>query len=82
MKKIIAIVLALTLALSLAACSGSAGDKTIKVGATPAPHAEILEVIKEALAADGWTLEIVQFERQGFGESRCCGRPMALDFLE
>ena len=30
----------------------------------------------------GFGLEIVQFERQGFGESRCCGRPMALDLLE
>ena len=62
MKKIIALVLALTLALTLAACGSSADDKTIKVGATPAPHAEILEVIKEALAADGWTLEIVEFD--------------------
>ena len=62
MKKIIAIVLALTLALSLAACGSSADDKTIKVGATPAPHAEILEVIKEELAKEGWTLEIVEFD--------------------
>ena len=30
----------------------------------------------------GFGLEVVQFERQGFGESRCCGRPMALDLLE
>jgi len=62
MKKLIAIVLVLVLALSLAACGGKADDKTIKVGATPAPHAEILEVVKEDLAADGWTLEIVQFD--------------------
>lgn len=62
MKKIIAIVLALTLALSLAACGGKADSKTIKVGATPAPHAEILETIKEELAKDGWTLEIVEFD--------------------
>ena len=62
MKKIIAIVLALTLALSLAACGGKKDDKTIKVGATPAPHAEILEVVKETLAKDGWTLEIVEFD--------------------
>ena len=62
MKKIIAIVLALTLALSLAACGGKADDKTIKVGATPAPHAEIMEIIKEDLAKEGWTLEIVQFD--------------------
>ena len=62
MKKFIAIVLVLTLALSLAACGSKAGDKTIKVGATPAPHAEILEVVKDSLAKDGWTLEIVEFD--------------------
>ena len=62
MKKIIAIILALTLVLSLAACGGKTDDKTIKVGATPAPHAEILEIIKESLAADGWTLESVEFD--------------------
>ena len=62
MKKLIALILALTLALTLAACGGSADEKTIKVGATPAPHAEILEVIKDELAKDGWTLEIVEFD--------------------
>jgi D-methionine transport system substrate-binding protein len=61
MKKIIAAILALCLCLSLTACGPKNEDKTIKVGATPAPHAEILEVIKEALAAEGWTLEIVEF---------------------
>ena len=62
MKKIIAIVLALTLALSLAACGAKADEKTIKVGATPAPHAAILEVAKEILAKEGYTLEIVEFD--------------------
>lgn len=62
MKKTIALVLALTLMLSLAACGGKTNDKTIKVGATPAPHAEILEVVKEVLAEDGYTLEIVEFD--------------------
>ena len=61
MKKILAIVLALTLTLALAACGGS-DDKTIKVGATPAPPAEILEIAKEILAEDGYTLEIVEFD--------------------
>ena len=61
MKKIIAIVLALTLALSLFGCNKKDQDKVIKVGATPAPHAEILEVIKDELAKEGWTLEIVEF---------------------
>ncbi len=64
MKKLLAIILALTLALSLAACGGSGDtdDKTIRVGASPSPHAEILEVIKDNLAEEGWTLEIVEFD--------------------
>ena len=61
MKKFIAAIVALCLCLSLAACGPKNEDKTIKVGATPAPHAEILEVIKDALAEEGWTLEIVEF---------------------
>ena len=34
---------------------------TLKVGATPAPHAEILEVVKDILAEQGITLDIVQY---------------------
>jgi len=34
---------------------------TLKVGASPAPHAEILEAAKEAMAAKGYDLEIVEF---------------------
>ena len=60
MKKFFALALALVLALSLTAC-GNSGNKTIKVGATPAPHCEILEVAKEVLAKDGYTLEIQEF---------------------
>ena len=38
-------------------------DKTITVGATPVPHAEILDnIVKEVLAEDGWTLETVVFQ--------------------
>ena len=60
MKKFFALALALVLCLSLTACGGSA-SKTIKVGATPAPHCEILEVAKEVLAKDGYTLEITEY---------------------
>ena len=46
-----------------AADSGDAADgKVITVGATPAPHAEILEVAKEVLAEEGYTLEITEFD--------------------
>ena len=58
MKKILAI--ALVLILALANVSALAAT-TIKVGATPAPHAEILEICKEILAEQDIKLEIVQF---------------------
>ncbi|MBQ6150269.1 MAG: MetQ/NlpA family ABC transporter substrate-binding protein [Mogibacterium sp.] len=61
---ILAAVLVLSLGI-LAACGGGGGDsadKTIKVAASPTPHAEILNSISEALAADGWTLEVVEFD--------------------
>ena len=41
--------------------TGSLEGTTLKVGATPAPHAEILEVVVPILAEQGITLEIVQY---------------------
>ena len=61
-RKLTVLALACALLLSLAACGGSGDDKTITVGATPAPHAEILEVAKEVLAEQGYTLEITEFD--------------------
>ncbi len=38
------------------------GDNKISVGATPVPHAEILDnIVKEVLAKNGWELETVVF---------------------
>ena len=63
MKKTIAIILTLVLALSLVACGGgnAAADKKITVAASPTPHAEILKVAQEVLAKEGWTLEISEY---------------------
>lgn len=36
-------------------------DKTIKVGAVPTPHAEVLNVIKDKLKDEGYNLEIVEY---------------------
>ena len=36
-------------------------DKTIVVGASPSPHAEILAAAEDVLAEEGWTLEIVEY---------------------
>ena len=66
-KRIIAAVLTLSLAASVAACSkanaeqGGANVK-IKVGANITPHSEILEQAKPLLEAKGITLEIVKLE--------------------
>ena len=38
------------------------GSKVITVGATPAPHAEILEIARDVLAKEGYTLDIVEFD--------------------
>jgi len=65
---ILALVLVLALgALSACGSKSSGGgddsaDKTIRVAASPTPHAEILNSVSDALAAEGWTLEVVEFE--------------------
>ena len=64
-KKFVSI--ALTAALTAAALTGCSGGKkdsektVLKVGATPAPHAEILEVVKDNLAEKNIDLQIVEF---------------------
>ena len=66
MKKLLTLVLALT-TLALVGCGGGAdnagakSEKVVKVGASPVPHAEILEVVKPELAKEGIKLEIVEF---------------------
>ena len=59
---ILALVLALALGALTACGGGSSEDKTIKVAASPTPHAEILEAASAALEAEGWTLEVQEFE--------------------
>ncbi|GAB6108097.1 MetQ/NlpA family ABC transporter substrate-binding protein [Fusibacter bizertensis] len=58
-------ILTFILILAISAFSGCAKKETeeniLKVGATPVPHSEILEFIKPILAAEGITLEIVEF---------------------
>lgn len=66
MKKKIAVLLTLAMTLTsifaLTGCgSKDSDDKVIKVGATPAPHAEVLEIIKDNLEEEGYTLEIVEY---------------------
>lgn len=72
MKKFFALLLTGALALGVVGCGGSdapaddAADTgaetiTLKVGASPTPHAEILAAAKDELAEKGINLEIVEF---------------------
>ncbi len=63
-KNIIGLGLAVVLLASgvLAGCQKEATeDMVIKVGASVSPHAEILEQVKDKLAEEGYTLEIVEY---------------------
>jgi D-methionine transport system substrate-binding protein len=66
MKKALVIVLSLVLLVAVFAGCGKSSPqsqeaKTIKVGASVTPHAEILAVAKEVLAKENINLEIVEF---------------------
>ncbi len=66
MKKILCLTLALIITLSLVSLVGckqtESDEKTIVVGASPTPHAEILNQVKDTLAAEGYTLVIREFD--------------------
>ncbi|MCK7484853.1 MAG: MetQ/NlpA family ABC transporter substrate-binding protein [Bacillus subtilis] len=63
MKKLILVLLVVFLGVGLSACANRAdiNDKTITIGATPVPHAEILAIVKTLLEAQGYVLEVVEF---------------------
>lgn len=72
MKKSISLLLCAVLTTGLIGCtskkdavavntSGSNDKKVIKVGASPVPHEEILQVVKPLLEKKGYTLEIKEF---------------------
>lgn len=61
MKKIILIVVTVILALSLIGCTKAEEKTVVKIGATPVPHSQLLELVKEDLASDGIEIEIVEF---------------------
>ena len=71
-RKPLALVLCLIFVLTLAAgCGGKTepakpaaaptADKPLKVGVTPGPHAQIMEVVKKVAEKDGLKIQIVEF---------------------
>ncbi|AGF58847.1 MULTISPECIES: MetQ/NlpA family ABC transporter substrate-binding protein [Clostridium] len=68
-KSIISVVLAGVVALGLVGCGGastsaskdSKNDKVIKIGVTPKPHEEIVNIAKPLLEKEGYTVEVTEF---------------------
>lgn len=65
MKKLTAVVSAALLVFAFAGCSKKSASTiqkgVLKVGATPEPHAEILNLVKDDLKAEGIDLTVVEF---------------------
>jgi D-methionine transport system substrate-binding protein len=68
MKKILTLILALTMAVGLCACGGgeapaedTAETVTLKVAASPTPHAEILAQVVDVLAEQGIELVVTEY---------------------
>ena len=74
LKQATGVLLTGALAFSLAACGGgsssnssssssssTASDKTITVGASPSPHAEILNAVADELKNEGYDLKVVEY---------------------
>ncbi|MBP5305860.1 MAG: MetQ/NlpA family ABC transporter substrate-binding protein [Lachnospiraceae bacterium] len=66
MKKITALLTLILVLVTVVGCGSAKGgkeSKKIKVGASPVPHADILDnAVKAELEKDGWELETVVFE--------------------
>ena len=77
MKKLLAFAFALILVVGAAGCGNNTtstpsstspsqtppanGLTALKVAASPAPHAEILNSVKEAMAAEGYDLQVTEY---------------------
>jgi len=68
-KSILSVVLAGVVTFGLVGCGGAAtsgskdskNDKVIKIGVTPKPHKEIVDIAKPLLEKEGYTVEITEF---------------------
>ena len=62
LKKISLVLAAVLCCGLLVGCGGTGSDeKTIRIGASPSPHAEILEQVKAEVEAKGYKLEIIEY---------------------
>ncbi len=60
-KKLISVIFAVLAVTAFAAGKGKDKPAVLTVGATPVPHAQLLNLIADDLAAEGITLKVVEF---------------------
>lgn len=61
MKKTTSFLASALILAAFAGCKKADADTVITVGATPEPHAAILNLVAEDLAKDGYTLKVIEF---------------------
>lgn len=79
MKKLLSILLVLTFISTLTACDK---NTIYKVGATPIPHAEILEYVQPILEEQGFIFEIVEFTDYVLPNSALAGGDIIANFFQ
>lgn len=79
MKKILFLLLLLVAVLS---CKKNEKEAVLRVGASPIPHSEILEIVREDLKAEGIKLEIVQFEDAVLPNQEVANNGLDADFIQ
>lgn len=63
MKRFVLIITSIVLALTFVGCSKDAGsNNVIRIGVSPVPHKELVELIVEDLKEEGIELEIIEFD--------------------
>ncbi|MGL5150560.1 MAG: MetQ/NlpA family ABC transporter substrate-binding protein [Clostridium sp.] len=60
-KGLLSIILTGVLALGLVGCGSKAEDKTIRIGVTPVPHAEIVKEAIPLLEKEGYTVKVSEY---------------------
>ena len=64
MKRFVLIITSIVLALTFVGCSKDAGsNNVIRIGVSPVPHKELVELVVEDLKEEGIELEIIEFGR-------------------
>ena len=62
MKKILTLLVVISIGIALSSCQNTPSTNTISVACSPTPHAEILNKARDLLKDKGWDLKIVEYE--------------------